>query len=111
MAKGKSPQPFGKGMMAQIQRLQEELEQTQMQLADEVVEVSVGGGAVKLSMSGAQECKAVAIAAHLLQEGDVEMLQDLVLLAVNQAIQESQALAASRLGPLAGGMGLPGMGR
>ncbi len=111
MAKGKTPQPFGKGMIEQIQRLQEELEQAQSELAEEVVEASVGGGAVKVSMSGAQECKGVVIAPHLLQEGDVEMLQDLVLLAINQAIHDSQALAARRLSPLTGGMGLPGQGK
>jgi DNA-binding YbaB/EbfC family protein len=111
MAKAKAPQPFGKGMMAQIQRLQEQLEQTQSELAEEVIEASVGGGAVKISMSGAQECRSVVIAPHLLQEGDVEMLQDLVLLAINQAIHDSQAMAARRLGPLAGGMGLPGLGK
>ncbi|NIM96100.1 MAG: YbaB/EbfC family nucleoid-associated protein [Anaerolineales bacterium] len=101
---------FGKGMMASIQRLQEELQQAQAELADEVVEASSGGGAVKVVMSGTQECKSVEIAPHLIEEGDAEMLQDLVMLAVNQAIRDSQVLAARRLGPMTGGLGIPGLG-
>jgi DNA-binding YbaB/EbfC family protein len=110
MAKGKKPGMSGKGMMAQIQRLQQELEQAQAELAEEVVEVSSGGGAVKIKMSGAQECKMVEIDPDLLKEGDVEMLQDLVLLAINQAITDSQNLAAQKLGPMTGGLNIPGLG-
>jgi DNA-binding protein YbaB len=65
---------------------------------------------VRVVMSGTQVCKAMVIEPQLLEEGDVEMLQDLLLLAVNQAIQDSQALAARKLGPLTGGLGLPGIG-
>jgi hypothetical protein len=61
-------------------------------------------------MSGTQECQQVIIDESLLGDGDLEMLQDLILLAVNQAIHDSQALAARRLGPLTGGLGLPGVG-
>lgn len=98
------------GMMAQIQKLQEELQQAQAELADEVVTASAGGGAVKVIMTGTQECRGVEIASNLIQDGDLEMIQDLVMLAVNQAIQDSQVLAARRLGPLTGGMGIPGIG-
>jgi DNA-binding YbaB/EbfC family protein len=110
MAKGKGPGMSGKGMLAQIQRLQQELEQAQIELAEEIVEVSSGGGAVKIQMSGSQECKMVEIDPELLKEEDVEMLQDLVLLAINQAITDSQNLAAQRLGPLTGGFNIPGLG-
>lgn len=105
MSKGSG---MGAGWMAQIQQLQQQLEKTKEELAQETVEAGAGGGAVKVVMSGTQECQSIEIAPHLLEEGDIEMLQDLVMLAVNQAIHDSQVLAARRLGPLAGG--LPGMG-
>ncbi len=109
MSKGKQ-RPAGPGnMMAKMQELQQQLMQTQEALADETVEASAGGGAVRVIMSGTQECKQVIIDETLLDEADIEMLQDLILLAVNQAIHDSQALAARRLGPLTGGLGIPGM--
>jgi len=98
------------GMLAQVQKLQENLARAQAELEDENVEVTAGGGVVRVAMSGTQVCKAVVIEPQLLEEGDVEMLQDLLLLAVNQAIQDSQALAARKLGPMTGGLGLPGIG-
>jgi DNA-binding YbaB/EbfC family protein len=110
MAKGKGQGMSGKGMMAQIQRLQQELQQAQAELAEEVVEVSTGGGAVRIQMTGTQECKWIEIDPHLLEEGDVEMLQDLLLLAINQAISDSQNMAARKLGPMTGGFGIPGLG-
>jgi DNA-binding YbaB/EbfC family protein len=110
MGKGKKSESFEKGMMSQIQRLQEELQQAQLDLAQEEVEASAGGGAVRVRMSGTQECRGIEISAQLLEDADQEMLQDLVMLAVNQAIRDSQALAARKLGPLTGGMGLPGVG-
>ena len=108
MGKGKSA--FGKNIMAQVQELQEKLVQAQEDLGDLTVEVTTGGGAVHLVMSGTQECREVTIDPNLLAAGDVEMTQDLILLAINQAIQESQALAAKQLGPLAGGLGQLGGG-
>jgi DNA-binding YbaB/EbfC family protein len=109
MSKGKK-RPVGPGnMMAKMQELQEQLMQTQEALAEETVEASAGGGAVRVIMSGTQECQQVIIDESLLEGGDLEMLQDLILLVVNQAIHDSQALAARRLGPLTGGLGLPGM--
>jgi DNA-binding YbaB/EbfC family protein len=110
MAKGKHRGLPGKGMMEQIQRLQQELQQAQNELAEEVVEVSAGGGAVKIQMTGTQECNSVVIDPDLLEEGDVEMLQDLIMLAINQAVKDSQSLAAQKLGPMTGGFGIPGLG-
>ena len=96
------------GMMQQIKQMQEQLAAAQEQLAVETVTASVGGGGIKLIMTGDQVCKSVSIDPELLQDGDVEMLQDLILSAVNTAIEQSRALAAERMGPLAAG--LPGMG-
>ena len=110
MGKGKGKSPFGKNIMEQVQELQEKLVSAQENLKDLTVEVTTGGGAVRIVMSGTQDCKDVGISADLLESGDVEMVQDLLLLAINQAIQESQTLAASHLGPLAGGLGQLGGG-
>jgi len=110
MAKGKTSGISGKGVLAQIQQLQQDLQQAQAKLAEEVVEVSAGGGAIKIQMSGTQECKKVEIDPQLLKEGDKEMLQDLILLAINQAISDSQAMAARKLGPMTSGLNFPGLG-
>lgn len=102
--KGKNPM----GMVQQLQKLQEELQAAQANLAEETVTASTGGGAVKVTMTGDQQCREVVIDPELLQDADAEMLQDLILTAVNSALDQSRELAAERLGPLAGGMpGLP----
>jgi hypothetical protein len=98
--KGKNPM----GMMQQLQKLQEQLQATQAQLAEEIVTASAGGGAVSVSVTGDQRCQSVEIDPELLQDGDVEMLQDLVLTAFNSALEKSRDLAAERLGPLTGGL-------
>jgi DNA-binding YbaB/EbfC family protein len=110
MGKGKGSSAFGKNMMAQVQELQAKLVQAQEDLGEQTVEVTTGGGAVRLVMSGTQECREVDIGPDLLEAGDIEMIQDLILLAINQAVSESQALAAKQLGPLAGGLGQLGGG-
>lgn len=108
MGKSRKSKDLGEGMLSQVQRLQEELTRAQADLEQETVEASAGGGAVRVVMSGTQECKAVVVDPHLLEEGDTGMLQDLILLAVNQAIHDSQVMAARRLGPLTGGLGISG---
>ena len=96
------PGGAGGGMMQQFQRLQQQLADAQAKLADELVTATVGGGAVKVTMTGDQKCTSVQIAAELLKEADPEMLQDLMLSAVNMALDQSRDLASERLGPLAG---------
>ena len=95
----------GGGMMGQLKRMQEQLAAIQAQLADETVTASVGGGAVKVTMTGDQKCKAVTIDPELLKDADAEMLQDLLLSAVNMALDQSRELQSERMGPLAGGLG------
>jgi hypothetical protein len=92
------------GMMQQMQRLQEQLMRTQEQLAEETLTHSAGGGAIKITVTGDQRIVAVAIDPDLVKDGDAEMLQDLILAAVNGALDASRALAAERLGPLSGGL-------
>ena len=105
MAKGLNRPGAGSGgMMQQVQRLQQQLAEAQAQLALETVTGSSGGGAIKVTMSGDQQCKSVEVSPDLLREADAELLQDLILSAFNLALEQSRALAAERLGPLAGGM-------
>ena len=92
------------GMMGQLQKLQEQIQQVQEQLAEETVTATAGGGAVKITVTGNQHCRGVEIDPALLQDTDVEMLQDLVLTAFNNALEASRNMAAERLGPLAGGL-------
>lgn len=106
MAKGfKGPKGQNSmGMMGQLQKLQEQLETAQAKLAEETVTGTSGGGAVKVIVTGDQHCKEVTIDPELLKDADVEMLQDLILAAINNGLDASRALAAERLGPLAGGL-------
>lgn len=93
----------------QVQKLQEEMRRTQEALEEETVEVSVGGGAVTVVMTGQQKLRSVAISPDVVDPDDVEMLQDLILAAVNEAVERSQGLAADRLSALTGGLGIPGL--
>jgi nucleoid-associated protein EbfC len=92
------------GMMQQLQRLQQQMAETQEQLALEIVSATTGGGAVKVSMTGDQKCQSVEIDPELLKDADAEMLQDLVLTAVNLALDKSRELQEQRMGPLTSGL-------
>lgn len=91
-------------MMQQLQRMQQQLVEAQAALAEETVSATAGGGAIKVTMTGDQKCVKVEIDPDFLKEMDAEMLQDLLLSAVNLALDESRELASQRLGPLAGGL-------
>jgi nucleoid-associated protein EbfC len=105
MAKGfnKGQQMAGGGMMAQLQKMQQQLAEAQAKLAEETV-TATAGGAIKVTMTGDQKCQSVEINPEFLKDMDAEMLQDLVLSAVNMALDQSRALAEQKLGPLAGGL-------
>ena len=92
-------------MMKQVQQMQTEMMEAQDKLKDEVVEASAGGGMVKVKMSGDLRLLEIAI-----DPEDAELLQDMVLAAVNEAIRSAQELATSKLGGIAGGGGLGGLG-
>ncbi len=94
----------GGGMMAQLQKMQQQLAEAQEKLAEETVTATAGGGAIKVTMTGDQKCRSVEINPDLLKDMDAEMLQDLVLSAVNMALDQSRELQQKRLGPLAGGL-------
>ena len=93
----------------QAQDLQAKLLKAQQELAEKTTEVSSGGGAIKIVIDGQQRIRSVNISPDVINSEDIEMLQDLVVAAVNEAIQKSQELAASHLSGLTGGLKIPGM--
>lgn len=113
MSKGKGPRiPGGNpaGMIRQIQRLQEDMVKAQDDLANEVFTVSVGGGAVTVEITGHQRVTSIKVSPEVLAAGDLEMLNDLLLAAVNEAIVQSQNQAKERMEALTGGINIPGLG-
>jgi len=98
---------MNKHLMRQAQQLQAKLEKTQEELANTELEASSGGGAVTVVVTGQQEIKSVKISPEVVNAEDVEMLEDLVMSAVSEAMRESRELAASRLGALTGGRQAP----
>ena len=96
-------------IMQQAQKLQAKLAKAQEELSNTTVEASSGGGAVKVTVNGQQEIQSVKISPEVVNPDDVELLEDLVLTAMNEAIAESKQLAAERLGELTGGLNIPGL--
>jgi DNA-binding YbaB/EbfC family protein len=92
------------GMLEQVQKLQEEMLKTQESLGDETVTATAGGGVVTVVMTGHQQVQSITIDPEVVDPEDVEMLQDLVLAAVNEAVEASKSLAAERMGAFTGGL-------
>lgn len=102
-----------KFMLRQAQELQARLDKAQEELADATVEVSAGGGAIKITITGQQKVQKVSLSPEV-DAADRELLEDLILTAINEAIAKSQELAQGRMGELTAGLklpGMPGMGR
>ena len=100
---------MNKFMMQQAQKLQSQLVKAQEELGNITVEASSGGGAVKVTVSGQQKIQSVKISPEVVNPDDVELLEDLVLTAVSEAITKSQEAAAEHLGGLTGGLKIPGL--
>ena len=98
-----------KFMMKQAQKLQAQMAKLQEDLANLVVEASSGGGAVTVTMNGHQQLLSVKISPEVVDAEDVEMLQDMVLTAVNEAIAKAQETAAKQMSGLTGGLNIPGL--
>ncbi|HEX7254747.1 MAG TPA: YbaB/EbfC family nucleoid-associated protein [Gaiellaceae bacterium] len=96
-------------MMQQVQQMQAEMARVQEELAHETVEASAGGGAVKVVANGASELVSIEISPEAIDPEDPELLADMIVGAVNEALRSANELAQSRLGGLAGGLGLPGL--
>ena len=100
---------MNRNMLKQAQQLQARFAQAQEALEAERVEASSGGGAVKVVATGKQMIESIEISPDAIDPDDVDLLQDMVLAAVNDALNKSQELAAQRRGALTGGLKLPGM--
>lgn len=106
------PQPNMQQLLKQAQKMQEEMLAAQESLKDEVVEASAGGGMVTVKATGDLRITEIRIDPEAIDPGDAELLQDMVLAAVNQALHAAQELASAKLGGIAGGLGglgLPGL--
>jgi len=104
-------QPNMQQLLKQAQKMQQDMLQAQEALKDEIVEASAGGGMVTVRVSGDLDIKSITIDPQAVDPEDVELLQDMVLAAVNEALRSAQELASSKLGGIAGGLGglgLPG---
>ena len=114
MAKQK-PSGGGQGaqlnqMMRQMQQMQEDMATAQAALADETVEMSAGGGMVKAVATGAGELRSVTIAPEVVDPDDIEMLQDLVVAAVNEALRAAHELQTQKMGSVTSGLDLGALG-
>ena len=101
--------PNPQQMMKQVQKMQADMARATEELAGEFVEASAGGGAVKVTMSGALQVQQVVIDPNAVDPDDLEMLQDMVEAAVNEALRMAQELAASKMARITGGMNIPGL--
>lgn len=98
------------GQIAKMaQQMQTQMAQAQAELRETTLEATAGGGAVRVVVTGAQEIRLIEIDPAAVDPAEVEMLQDLVVAAVNDAITRSKELERQRMASLAGGMGLPGL--
>jgi DNA-binding YbaB/EbfC family protein len=102
-------------LLQQVGEMQEQMEKAQEELANETVEATAGGGMVTVTANGAGEIKEIKIDPKAIDPNDPEVLEDMILAAVNEANRSARALMESKLGGLAGGalggLGLPGLGQ
>ena len=96
-------------LMKQAQKLQSKMLKMQEELADKTIETTSGGGMVKVVANGAQQIVSIEIEKEVVDPEDIEMLQDLLLAAVNDALSKSQEMVSSEMGKLTGGLNIPGL--
>lgn len=110
MAKGMPPMGGNmNNILKQAQKLQRQMEEAKEELSKKKVEVSTGGGAVTAVANGDKQILEIKIKPEVVDPDDVEMLEDLVLAAVNEAIKKADEMVAAEMGKLTGGMNIPGM--
>jgi hypothetical protein len=96
-------------MMQQIQKMQKEIEDLQEELAEQTVEATVGGGVVTVVANGKQEIVDISIAEEVVDPDDVEMLQDLIVAATNEAMRKAQDMVSEEMAKITGGLNIPGL--
>jgi hypothetical protein len=97
------------GLAGQLQAMQQQMAEAQEALGSKTVEASAGGGAVTVVMTGHQKLQSITIDPEVVDPEDVEMLQDLIMAAINEAVEASQNLAADEMGSITGGLHIPGL--
>lgn len=100
---------LNKNLLQQAQQLQVKMAKIQEELASETVEATAGGGAVSVVATGKQHIQSITVTPEVVDPDDIEMLQDLVTAAVNEALEKSQRLATQKMGSLTGGLNIPGL--
>jgi len=113
MPKGFQGMPGGgmnmQQMMKQAQKMQRQMEEMQADMANKSLEVSAGGGAIKVTINGEKQITDLTISRDVVDPDDVEMLQDLVISAVNEAIRQMDESTSAQMSKITGGMNLPGL--
>ena len=111
MARGRVPGMGGNmnNMMKQVQKMQKQMEEMQGELEQREVEASAGGGAVVATVNGKKELLNIKIEESVVDPEDVEMLQDLIIAAVNEAIRNAEEMVNSEMQKITGGMNIPGL--
>jgi hypothetical protein len=113
MAKGRMPGMGNMGnmgnMMKQVQKMQQDMANLQAELEERTVESSAGGGAVTVVVTGKKELKEINIKPEAVDPDDVEMLQDLIIAAVNEALRKAEDMVAQEMAKITGGLNIPGL--
>ncbi len=109
MAGGAPGKGGNKNMMKQIQKMQEEMQKTQDALEETTVSGTAGGGAVTVTVKGSKMLSEVKIDPEVIDEDDIEMLEDLIVAAANEALSKVDEMTSSEMGKLTGGMNIPGL--
>ena len=111
MAKGGFPGGMGNmnNMMKQVQKMQKKMAELQKELEEKEVEASAGGGAINVKVNGKKEVLSISIDKDVVDPDDVEMLQDLVLAAVNEALRNAEEMMTNEMAKVTGGMNIPGL--
>lgn len=94
-------------LMKQAQKMQKQMEETQAELGTKTLEITSGGGAVKVVINGKKELQEIILDKDVVDPEDIEMLQDLILSAVNEAVRQADEMVNGEMGKITGGMGMP----
>lgn len=115
MAKGKRPMMPGGGgfnmnsMMKQVQKMQDDMSKLQGEIEVKEFEATAGGGAVAVKVNGKKEITSIELKPSVVDPDDIEMLQDLIMIAVNEALRSADEAMSNAMGKMTGGMNLPGL--
>ena len=109
MARGGFPGMGGGNMMKQMQNMQKKMEKMQGELEEREVESSAGGGAITVTVNGKKELLNIEIDESVVDPEDVDMLQDLVMAAVNEALRKAEDMVNSEMKKITGGLNIPGL--